>query len=508
MQNQDMNDGLYKILRARFPRDLSTSFIETPEGRRFSYADMLAASGRIANLLISAGARPGDRVMVQAPKSPQAIFLYLACIRAGLVYLPLNSDYRRDEVEYFLGDAEPRVVVCAPASPLSDDAVTAGRDCRRFTLDADGGGTLATASAELPDDLSEPELGADDLAAILYTSGTTGRPKGAMMTQRNLASNALALHRIWGFGPDDRLLHALPIFHTHGLFVAVNCTLANGTAMLFLPRFDAGEVIRLLPRATVMMGVPTFYVRLLAAPDFTRDACRGMRLFISGSAPLLPETFAAFRERTGHTILERYGMTETNMITSNPLEAERVGGSVGFPLPDVEVRVADPEGQPLPNGETGGIEVRGPNVFKGYWRNPEKTREEFWPDGFFRTGDVGRFDERGYLHIVGRSKDLIISGGLNVYPKEVETVIDSVAGVAESAVIGVPHRDFGEAVVAVVVPRAGPRLDPSAILAATKQQLAAFKNPKQVILVDDLPRNAMGKVEKNKLRQAYRNLFV
>jgi len=502
-----MSGGLCQTLRARFPRDLASTFIETPQGQRFSYRDLLAESGRMANALAAAGARPGDRVMVQAAKSPQVVFLYLACVRGGLVYLPLNSGYRRDEVDYFLADAEPRVVVCASDSPLVE-AAAARPDCRLFTLDESGGGSFADACSGWADAWRDVDCSADDLAAILYTSGTTGRPKGAMLTQENLASNALALHRAWGFGPPDTLLHALPIFHTHGLFVAINCTLLNGTGMLFLPRFDADEVIRLLPRTTVMMGVPTFYVRLLASPAFTREACRTMRLFIAGSAPLLPETFAAFHQRTGHTILERYGMTETSMITSNPLDGERVAGSVGFPLPGVELRIADAEGGAVPPGETGGIEVRGPNVFKGYWRNPAKTREEFHPDGFFRTGDLGRIDARGYVHIVGRSKDLIISGGLNVYPKEVETVIDGIAGVAESAVIGVPHPDFGEAVVAVVVAKPGATpLTPAAVLAATKEHLAAFKNPKSVFIAADLPRNAMGKVEKAKLRERYKDLF-
>jgi malonyl-CoA/methylmalonyl-CoA synthetase len=503
-----MSGGLYETLRARFPRDLAATFIETPQGQRFSYGALLAESGRMANALAAAGAQPGDRVMVQAAKSPQVVFLYLACVRAGLVYLPLNSGYRRDEVDYFLADAEPRLVVCAPDSPLLEATAARGGDCRAFTLDDAGQGSFADACAGLGEAWRDVDRNAGDLAAILYTSGTTGRPKGAMLTQENLASNALALHRAWGFRPPDTLLHALPIFHTHGLFVAINCTLLNGTGMLFLPRFDVDEVTRLLPRATVMMGVPTFYVRLLANPAFTREACRNMRLFIAGSAPLLPETFTAFQARTGHTILERYGMTETSMITSNPLDGERVAGSVGFALPGVELRIADADGRALPTGETGNIEVRGPNVFKGYWRNPAKTREEFRADGFFRTGDLGRVDARGYVHIVGRSKDLVISGGLNVYPKEVETVIDGIAGVAESAVIGVPHPDFGEAVVAVVVAKPGAqRLTPAAVLAATKAQLAAFKNPKSVFIAADLPRNAMGKVEKAKLREHYKDLF-
>jgi malonyl-CoA/methylmalonyl-CoA synthetase len=500
--------NLYDILAARFPADRASPAIELPDGRLLSYGDLEAASARLAHGLEAAGARPGDRVMVQVEKTPEAVFLYLACLRAGLVYLPLNSGYRESEVEYFLADAEPRVVVSDPASPLAGLPALAESGARWFSLDQHGKGSLMDWSATRPASFDAMPREDDDLAAILYTSGTTGKPKGAMMSHRNLSSNALALHRIWGFRPDDRLLHALPIFHTHGLFVAINTTLLNGTAMIFLPRFDAGEVIRLLPRATVMMGVPTFYVRLLAAAGFDRDLCRHMRLFISGSAPLSGETFDSFRERTGHVLLERYGMTETNMLTSNPLDGSRRGGSVGLPLPGVEVRIVDQAGESLPGGSVGDIEVRGPNVFRGYWRNPEKTRAEFRADGFFRTGDVGRFDADGYLSIVGRSKDLIISGGLNVYPKEVESVIDEMPGIGESAVVGVEHPDFGEAVVAVVTcrPNADPASD-AAVIAHAREKLAAFKVPKAVFVVDQLPRNVMGKVEKNKLRAQYRDIF-
>jgi malonyl-CoA/methylmalonyl-CoA synthetase len=449
---------------------------------------------------------PGDRLLVQVEKSPEAVLVYLAALRAGLVYVPLNPAYTAAEARYFVADAEPRLAVSGPDLPLAVAAREAGVASR--TLAGDGSGSLFEGLLDEPQSFDPPPLGADDLAAILYTSGTTGKPKGAMMSQANLASNAVALHRLWGFRPGDTLLHALPIFHTHGLFVAINTTLLNGTGMIFLPRFDAEDVARRLPQATVLMGVPTFYVRLLALPRFGAEHCRTIRLFVSGSAPLAAETFAAFKARTGHAILERYGMTETGMLTSNPLNGDRVPGSVGPPLPGVEVRVRDAEGGTLPAGDIGGIEVRGPNVFKGYWRKPDKTREEFTADGFFRTGDVGLIDANGYVHIVGRSKDLIISGGFNVYPKEVESVLDAIPGVRESAVVGVPHPDWGEAVVAVVRAEEGSRLDPEAIIAAAKARLAAYKAPKAVRIVPDIPRNAMGKVEKARLRETYRALFA
>ncbi len=505
-----MSGNLYKILSARFPQDRSAAFIETPEGRIFSYAELEAAAGRLAALLRTAGLEPGDRVAVQVEKSPEAIFLYLATLKAGAVYLPLNTAYTAQEMAYFLGDAEPRVLVCDPAR--ADEMVKVippGLKLEIFTLDDTGQGSLADAARALEPLPDCASAAADDLAAILYTSGTTGRSKGAMLSHGNLAANALTLHRIWGFGPDDVLLHVLPIYHTHGLFVATNCVLANGTPMLFLPRFEAEQVARLLPRATVMMGVPTYYGRLLGLAGFGAEACRNMRLFISGSAPLLEETFEAFEARCGHRILERYGMTETGMNTSNPLDGPRKPGTVGPPLPDVAARVSDAEGRPLPRGEVGILEVKGPNVFQGYWRQPEKTAEEFRPDGFFITGDMARIDADGYVQIVGRAKDLVISGGLNVYPKEVELVLDALPGVAESAVIGLPHPDFGEAVTAVVVPQEGPGDGPSEadIIAAAKEQLAGFKVPKRVFLIQDLPRNSMGKVQKNLLRERFQNIF-
>jgi malonyl-CoA/methylmalonyl-CoA synthetase len=428
----------------------------------------------------------GDRVVAQVEKSPEAVALYLACLRLGAVFVPLNTAYTEVEIAYFLGDAEPRIAVgVANGVPLAE--------------------LVRNESASTP----APAMQPSDLAALLYTSGTTGRSKGAMLTRANLASNAVTLAQAWRFTQRDVLLHALPIFHVHGLFVAINTVLAAGSSMLFLSKFDPHEVVQLLPESTVMMGVPTFYTRLLQLPAFTRERCASIRLFVSGSAPLLAETHREFRERTGHAILERYGMSETLMNTSNPYDGERVAGSVGPPLPGVEVRVADPEsGRPLPDVESVGmIEVRGPNVFRGYWRMPEKTAADFRADGFFITGDIGRFDRRGYLFIVGRAKDLIISGGYNVYPVEVETELDALAGVVESAVIGVPHPDFGEGVTAVVVPRAGATLDEGSLRAALEQRLAKYKLPKRIVFVSEMPRNAMGKVQKAELRQRYRDLY-
>ena len=504
-----MSKNLYSLFESRFPAARDMAFIETPAGKTYSYADLETQSGRMARLLTSLGVKPGDRVAAQVDKSPEAIFLYLACLRADGAYLPLNTAYQDAELGYFLEDAEPKVVVCQPsreaaARTLAEEAGVA----EVLTLDAAGEGTLTERSADLDPDVGCAAAEDGDLAAILYTSGTTGRAKGAMMSHGNLGSNALTLHEIWGFRPDDVLLHALPIFHTHGLFVATNCVLLNGTGMLFLPRFDTDTVIDLLPRATVMMGVPTFYTRLLNHPGLTPERCANMRLFISGSAPLLAETFEAFHARSGHAILERYGMTETGMNTSNPLDGARFAGTVGLPLPDVEVRVAGEDGTILGPGEIGTLEVRGPNVFQGYWRQLEKTAAEFRPDGFFITGDLACIDERGYVQIVGRGKDLIISGGFNVYPKEVELVIDGVSGVGESAVFGLAHPDFGEAVAAAVTtaPGAG-GFSEAKIIDHVKAQLANYKVPKRVFFVDALPRNAMGKVQKNQLREAYKDTF-
>jgi malonyl-CoA/methylmalonyl-CoA synthetase len=504
-----MSQNFFALIRRSMP-SAEAVFIETADGRRLTYGDATALSGRLANALTARGVVPGDRVAVQVEKSPDAIVLYLACLRLGAVFLPLNTAYTMTELEYFIGDAEPRVVVCTPerAAEIAPLAARLGVAATE-TLGTDGRtGTLLELAAGSAVDFADRECGEDELAAILYTSGTTGRSKGAMLTHDNLASNAVTLKDVWRFSADDVLLHALPIFHTHGLFVATNVTLVSGASMLFLPRFDPDTVFRLLPRATVMMGVPTFYVRLLQDPRLARDAVAHMRLFVSGSAPLLADTHREWRERTGLAILERYGMTETNMNTSNPCEGDRVPGSVGFPLPGVEIRIADPEsGRILPQGEIGVIEVKGPNVFKGYWRMPEKTMAEFRADGFFITGDLGRIDERGYVHIVGRGKDLVITGGYNVYPKEVESEIDALPGVVESAVIGVPHPDFGEGVTAVVTCKPGATVTERDVLSALDGRLAKYKLPKRVLFVDDLPRNTMGKVQKNVLRDRYAALY-
>lgn len=507
------NANLYALLASGFPADRTAVAIETPD-RVYTWHDIDDISGRLAALLHALHLPAGARVAVQVEKSPEALMLYLATLRAGLVYLPLNTAYRAAEVEYFLTDAEPSVVVCDSASQvwISELAAKAGTP-HVYTLDADGSGSLAVAAASQAPGFETVHRAPDDLAAILYTSGTTGRSKGAMLSHANLASNAQVLHQYWGWRSDDVLLHMLPIFHVHGLFVASHGALLAGARMIWLPKLDVAKALEYLPRSTVMMGVPTYYVRLLADPRFGKDVCANMRLFISGSAPLLAETFTQFQQRTGHTILERYGMSETVMLTSNPYEraqGPRIAGTVGKPLPGVSVRVVDDALQPLPAGEIGNVQVRGPNVFSGYWRMPEKTREEFTPDGWFKTGDVGQCGGKDvpvdYLSIVGRSKDLIISGGYNVYPKEIELLIDTLPGVNESAVIGVPHPDFGEAVVAVIVPRPGETPDAEVIWAGLKQNLANFKVPKRIHFIDQLPRNTMGKVQKNVLREQFKAL--
>ncbi len=505
------NHNLFAALRAAFPTQLDATAIETDDGQYYTWRDLDRGTAMIANLLASLGLPEGARVAVQTEKSVEALMLYLATLRAGYVYLPLNTAYQQSELEYFIGNAEPSVVVCTGKNFgwVSKLAFKAGTK-HVFTLNEDRTGTLLERASHHSDEHEIAVKNEGDLAAILYTSGTTGRSKGAMLTHGNMRSNAVTLRSYWDWQPGDVLVHALPIFHVHGLFVAVHGALINGSKMLWCARFDPKRVMELLPRATVFMGVPTLYVRLLGEAGFGRETCRHMRLFISGSAPLLLETFNDFRERTGHTILERYGMSETVMLTSNPCkpeDGERLGGTVGKPLPGVEVRVVDDKGLRCPVGEIGNVEVRGPNVFKGYWRMPEKTKEEFTPDGWFKTGDVGRFDAKGYLTIVGRSKDLIISGGYNVYPAEVEGYINEMTGVAESAVIGVPHPDFGEAVVAVVVPKPGAAPDAEAIMAQLKRQIANFKVPKRVFVQADLPRNTMGKVQKNLLRQQHQDLF-
>ena len=484
-----MNRNLYAIFAERFAGALDQVCLELEDGTTCTYAQLDAESARYANLLASRGLKPGDRVAAQIEKGAQAIFLYLGCLRAGLVYLPLNTAYRASEISYFVSDAEPSAAFCQPSARgwfsgvphllELDDA--AGQPGRFDTLARD----------------------TNDLACIVYTSGTTGRSKGAMVTHGNLASNARALHGYWKFAPGDVLLHCLPLFHVHGLFVALHTALLNASRIILHLKFDAGAVLRALPRCTVFMGVPTYYVRLLSEPSFDRELCKHMRLFVSGSAPLLAETFGEFSARTGHAILERYGMTETGMNTSNPYDGERRAGTVGFPLPGVEVRVADADDRPLPDGEIGGIQVRGPNVMSGYWKLPERRDEDFAPDGFFRTGDLGRFDADGYLAIVGRAKDLVISGGYNVYPKEIEMLLDEIPGVAESAAFGVPHPDFGEAVTVAIVPKPGAQLSEPDIIAYVKARLANYKVPKRVVFVPQLPRNAMGKVLKNELRAAH-----
>ena len=500
-----MNANLYALFASRFPQDRSACCIETADGALYSWDDVERASARIANLLASLGLPPAARIAVQVEKSAEALILYLATIRAGYVYLPLNTAYRAAEIEYFIDNAAPSVVVCAPENFgwTSQIAFKHGT-AHVFTLGEARNGSLLARATPQSDHFETVQSQPDDLAAILYTSGTTGRSKGAMLSHRNLSSNALTLQKFWHWKTGDILLHALPLFHVHGLFVASHGALLNGSKMIFLARFDSGEVIRHLPRATVFMGVPTFYVRLLADRAFTREACRTIRLFVSGSAPLLVDTFDGFTQRTGHVILERYGMSETTMLTSNPYTGERRGGTVGMPLPEVDARVVDALGQRCASGEIGAIEVKGPNVFHGYWQMPEKTAEEFTADGFFRTGDVGRFDNDGYLSIVGRSKDLIITGGYNVYPKEIESVLDEMTGVQESAVIGVPHPDFGEAVTAVIVCRPDAALSEATIIAELKARIANFKVPKRIHFVADLPRNTMGKVQKNVLREKFR----
>ncbi len=506
--------NLYSLLAKGFPKDKQACALETHDGLYYSWSDLECATAKMANLLKSLKLPAGSRIAAQVEKSPEALFLYLAAIRAGYVYLPLNTAYQAAEIQYFIENAEPAVVVCSSKnfSWVSKVAFKAGTK-HVFTLDEDRKGTLLEHAGGQSDQFKTATVKDSDLAAILYTSGTTGRSKGAMLTHRNLASNAEVLQKFWGWKKGDVLLHALPIFHVHGLFVAAHGALINGSKMIWLPRLDVTQLIHHMPQSTVMMGVPTFYVRLLADAGFTKQVARNMRLFVSGSAPLLTETFNTFKEVIGQPILERYGMSETVMLTSNPYKGKRVGGSVGLALPGIQVRVVSENNKPCRVNEIGAIQVKGPNIFTGYWRMPEKTAEEFTQDGWFQTGDVGRWGgaanggdaPKDYLCIVGRSKDLIISGGYNVYPKEIESFIDDMDGVEESAVIGIPHPDFGEAVMAVVVPKAGAKLDSQAMIQILKTQIANFKIPKRLEIVADLPRNAMGKVQKNILRQQYTN---
>lgn len=504
-----MNHNLYLQFLPHFTRQPDKVLIDTPEGDEYRYIDVQTASQRLASVLSELGVQPGDRVAVQVDKSPQVVMLYLACLQVGAVYLPLNTAYTDAEVEYFLGDARPQLYVCTPDNLANAQQFSQqGLVVQVESLGTAGDGSLMdrAESAEPATDVAK--LDGNDLAAILYTSGTTGRAKGAMLSHENLASNSRSLVEAWRYSADDHLLHALPIFHTHGLFVACNVTLTAGASMTFMSRLDVDGLLDRMPTASVLMGVPTFYTRLLQSPRLDHEVVSNMRLFVSGSAPLLAETHEEFQQRTGHAILERYGMTETNMNTSNPYVGARRPGTVGMPLPGVEVRVTDREsGLRVAQGETGMVEVRGPNVFQGYWQMPEKTRSEFRDDGFFITGDLGRIDEQGYLQIVGRDKDLVISGGYNVYPKEIEQLIDELPGVLESAVVGVAHPDLGEGVTAAVVLKDGEHLDEAQVIASLQSSLARYKQPRRVFFVDSLPRNVMGKVQKNQLRATYADIY-
>ena len=496
-------DALVAPLKTR-----SDAVLIRPDDSEVTGEQLFALSGQIANVLRDAGVEPGHRVAMQCEKSIEALALYLACLRVGSLFLPLNTAYMPAEMDYFVGDAEPTIVVSSIQAADQLAPICANHNATLFTLGENSDGTLMDAARAAGTDALIAERGPDDLAVILYTSGTTGRSKGAMLSHKNLLSNAESLSEAWRFTSEDRLLHALPIFHAHGLFVAINVSLNVGASMIFLPKFDINVVMDKIGGATTMMGVPTFYTRMLADERCNSKNLSHMRLFVSGSAPLLAETHREFEAKTGQRILERYGMTETTMNSSNPYDGDRRPGTVGFPLPNIELRVVDPEtGDELPKGDIGSLEVRGPNVFQGYWRMPEKTAEDFRDDGFFITGDIAKFDQDGYITIIGRSKDLVISGGYNVYPKEVETEIDDLDGVNESAVIGVPHPDFGEAVLAVVVPKSGVKLVAEQITLPLQKRLAKFKCPKKVIFVDALPRNTMGKVQKNELRKAYENTF-
>ncbi|SIO02331.1 malonyl-CoA/methylmalonyl-CoA synthetase [Rhodovulum sp. ES.010] len=487
----------------------SSTFLHLPDGGVLTHDAFLRRAAQFAHAIHAMGLVHGDRLAMQVEKSPEALMLIAACIQAGVIFVPLNTAYTPAELAYFLENSGAGMFVADGTRAEALRPVAGAAGSRLETLNADGTGSLPAAASGMPEAYDAEPRTEDNIAAFLYTSGTTGRSKGAMLTERNLISNAEALAAAWRFSADDVLLHALPIFHSHGLFVATNVTLVAGGAMILLPKFDVDSVTAALPRATAMMGVPTFYTRLLEDPRFTRDLVAHMRLFVSGSAPLLAETHRAFEDRTGHRILERYGMTETNMNTSNPYDGPRIAGTVGTALPGVEVKVTDPEtGAERPRGEIGMIEVRGPNVFKGYWQMPEKTRDELRADGFFITGDLGQIDERGYVTIVGRAKDLIISGGYNIYPKEIELALDAQPGVKESAVIGVPHADFGEAVVAVLVPEAGAALDTGAIAAALRESLAGFKLPRRFEIAEALPRNTMGKVQKTVLRARFADSFA
>lgn len=500
-----MSANLYAAFRRRFPENPDNPFLITQDGKDVSYREIERHSAQFANLLVSHGIQPGDRVAVQVEKSSAVIGLYLGCLRAGAIYFPLNTAYRGEELEYFLSDATPRLFVCDPATQkMIEEIATRLGVSHVLTLDEYGTGSAAERAIGQDDNFETIDSAENDLAAILYSSGTTGKPKGAMLSHGALTANAVALQAAWQFGPDDVLLHALPIFHTHGLFVATNTVLMSGASMIFHSRFDPSAVIDDLPKATVFMGVPTYYSRLLANMALTQETCRTIRLFISGSAPLLDETFQSFTARTGHTIVERYGMTEAGIITSANPDKRRKAGTVGWPLEGVTLRLADDTDSPVAADQTGDVQIKGFSLFSGYWNNPEKTAEEFTPDGFFRTGDIGRYEADGQLTLVGRAKDMFISGGFNVFPKEIEQIVDSMDGIEECAIVGLPHPDFGESGLAIVVAESGAIVDTESIRADLKNTVANYKVPKHVVLADELPRNAMGKVQKNLLRETYR----
>lgn len=494
-----MTNTLYDALIAPHANN-DAVFLTLDDGSQVTYADFVARVAQLAHVLSDAGVKPGDRVVVQAPKLLDTIALYGATLQAGAVYLPLNTAYTKSELTYFIEDAAPSLIVC----DAKDEAAVSDSSQNKtpvLTLALDASGSLSSEANRKSKSFQTVPRGPDDLAALLYTSGTTGRSKGAMLSHKNLLSNAISLTDLWQITKGDRLMHALPIFHTHGLFVAMNTSLLAGAAVRFMAGFDVTTIIAEIPASTLLMGVPTFYTRLLGDPRLTKSLVENIRLFVSGSAPLLAETHTAFEDRTGHRILERYGMTETNMITSNPYEGERLAGTVGYPLPGTEVEITD-DGTPVASGQVGMIEVRGDNVFQGYWNMPEKTAEELRGNGFFITGDLGVKSEDGRISIVGRQKDLIISGGYNIYPKEIEDVINAIDGVAESAVFGIPNADFGESVLAAVVCE-DPNLSEDDIAEAVEPHLARFKHPRRYILKGALPRNTMGKVQKNVLRKIY-----
>jgi malonyl-CoA/methylmalonyl-CoA synthetase len=501
------NSNIYTLFQSRFPADKASVFLEHERGSLL-YSHIEQETGQLTGLLRQLGVTKGDRVIVQVDKSAEAVLLYMACLRAGAIFIPLNTAYTAEELRYFIGDAKPQVIVCRPQD--QDIIVSCASELNVphvMTLDENGSGTLLEAKEDAPLSAEIEACEKNDIACILYTSGTTGRPKGAMLSHDNLASNANVLHSYWHWQEGDVLLHALPIFHVHGLFVALHCALLNGSKVIFLSKFTLHAIKENLPRSTVMMGVPTFYVRLLDDPEFDKEMCKNMRLFIAGSAPLLAETFKEFERVSGHRILERYGMTEAGMITSNPYDGDRVPGTVGFPLPEVSARVADDTGHEIARGEVGILEIKGPNVFQGYWCMPEKTAEEFRQDGFFITGDMATMDDDGRITIVGRAKDLVISGGYNVYPKEVENAIDEMDGVKESAVIGVPHPDFGEGVTAVIVTEGTTVITEDQVTDFLRDKIARFKQPQKIFFMDELPRNTMGKVQKKALRDSYQNIY-